>query len=63
MPLKQPKVQQKDYDENDMANLQKKKDEEHPRHSRKDHLVGGGRTQEEWKEMRAFLLSTKFSFI
>uniref|UniRef100_A0A7N1A7F3 Uncharacterized protein n=1 Tax=Kalanchoe fedtschenkoi TaxID=63787 RepID=A0A7N1A7F3_KALFE len=35
----------------------------HPRHSRKDHLVGGGRTQEEWKEMRAFLLSTKFSFI
>uniref|UniRef100_A0A7N0RHC0 Translation machinery associated TMA7 n=1 Tax=Kalanchoe fedtschenkoi TaxID=63787 RepID=A0A7N0RHC0_KALFE len=27
-PLKQPKVQQKEYDENDMANLQKKKDEE-----------------------------------
>ncbi|KAG7018868.1 Translation machinery-associated protein 7 [Cucurbita argyrosperma subsp. argyrosperma] len=27
-PLKQPKVEKKDYDEVDMANIQKKKDEE-----------------------------------
>ncbi|PIA42622.1 hypothetical protein AQUCO_02000217v1 [Aquilegia coerulea] len=27
-PLKQPKASQKDYDETDLANLQKKKDEE-----------------------------------
>ncbi|KAJ0989493.1 hypothetical protein J5N97_007849 [Dioscorea zingiberensis] len=27
-PLKQPKAEKKEYDENDKANLQKKKDEE-----------------------------------
>ncbi|KAL5176442.1 hypothetical protein HKD37_08G022384 [Glycine soja] len=60
-PLKKPKSDKKDYDEVDMANIQKKKEEEKVRYCAKG-VESQGATegklwrfwaQEKWKEIRA----------
>uniref|UniRef100_A0A453STQ5 Uncharacterized protein n=1 Tax=Aegilops tauschii subsp. strangulata TaxID=200361 RepID=A0A453STQ5_AEGTS len=55
-PLKQAKVAEKDYDENDLAYLQKKKDEQKgpegaEGQGRPEGCAGRIRSQEEWEEM------------